>query len=168
MQSRLIKELQSVTSCEAGWIAFLCTQEVGPKSLRRTQWGYRWTVYLSQSSSCSGNESLETATLLQPVCFRWLCEKRRRGVWDCVSVLMLKPRGVGGLMNRKRGLLLCFPHCWSFPSCFACPLTELFMALGLVPDLSHTCQQEHVVCFFCKFSTITIFLLLTVPHKTAC
>lgn len=54
-------------------------------------------------------------------------------------------------MNRKTGLLLCSPHCWSFPSCFACPLTELFMALGLAPDLSHTCQQQQVFFFVVFF-----------------
>lgn len=35
-------------------------------------------------------------------------------------------KGGGGPMNRKTGLLLCSPHCCSFPSCFAFPLTELY------------------------------------------
>lgn len=52
--------------------------------------------------------------------------------------------GGGRLMNRRTGLLLGSSHCWSFPSCFACPLTELFMASSLAPDLSHTCQQQQV------------------------
>lgn len=85
-----------------------------------------------------------------------------------LSIYKLEPKsGVGGgiggcLLNWKTGLLLYSPYYWSFPSCFAWPLTQLFMAWGLAPDLSHTCQQQQV---FCEFSTITVFLLCAVPHK---
>lgn len=51
-----------------------------------THYCYLWAVYLSQSSSCSGSESLETATPLQLVFFRRVCEKRRRGVLDGVRL----------------------------------------------------------------------------------
>lgn len=66
------------------------------QSLRRTEWGY-----LSQSPPCLPSESLQTAPLLWPVCFRGVCEKRRRGVWDCVSFLKLKPRRGGRVSDEK-------------------------------------------------------------------
>lgn len=71
-------------------------QEVRPKRLRRTQRGYLCAVYLSWSSSCSGSEGLETAAPLKPVCFRRVCEKRRRGVWDCVCLSWSRSQGVEG------------------------------------------------------------------------
>lgn len=91
------------------------------------------------------------------------CVKSGGGVFLGLSIYTLEPKsGVGGgiggcLLNWKTGLLLYSPYCWSFPSCFACPLTQLFMALGLAQDLSHTCQQQQV---FFELSTITVFLLV--------
>lgn len=79
------KAPQSVNTCEAGRIAFfpvstLCIQEVGLKSCIGVQWGYRCTVYVV----CS--PSLSVRTPPQPVCFRRVCEKRRRGVGDCICL----------------------------------------------------------------------------------
>lgn len=83
----------------------------------------------------AGVKILLSASPMKPVCFRGVCEKWRRGVWDREP----KPirRGVGSLMNRETGLLPWSPRCWSLPSCFACTLTGVF---SLVPDLTHVCQ----------------------------
>lgn len=74
------KGLQSVNTCEAECIAFLPGCTLLHTGSGRTQWGYLGAVYLFQSSSCSGSESLQTVTPQLPVCFRRVCEKRRRGI----------------------------------------------------------------------------------------
>lgn len=74
------KGLQSVNTCEAECIAFLAGCTLLHTGSGRTQWGYLGAVYLFQSSSCSGSESLQTVTPQLPVCFRRVCEKRRRGI----------------------------------------------------------------------------------------
>ncbi len=148
------KELRSVNTSKAGCIAFLpvCTLKhtgSGTKELKENSMGL--------SLGClSVPEFLLLREWKPRNCYSSAACLLQMGVWKaeegcsglCVSVLKLKPRGgeAGGcLMNRKTGLLHCSPHCWSFPSCFACPLTELFMASGLAPDLSHTCQQQQVL-----------------------
>lgn len=146
-----------------------CMQEVGPKSLRRTQWGYLWSVYLYQSSSCSGSESLETATPLQPVSFRPVCETRRRGVWYCVSVsvlkLKLKPGGGWGGV-RWIGRQVC---CSALPTTGAShhalhALSQNSLWPWVWRQISHTLANSNK--FFCEFSTITIFLLLQFHIET--
>lgn len=111
-------------------------------------------------------KALRKATPLLPVCFRRVCEKRRRDVCDqpphrpspalpwsgSQDVL-----GSGaGLMNTEAGQLL--RCCRSFPPCTACALAKFFMALALAPDLSQTCQQlqEGFYLFFMN-SPIAIF-----------
>lgn len=142
---------------------------MAPKSLSRTQWGYLQAVYLPHSSSCSSRESLRTATPLQSVCFRWVCEKRRRGVWDCVCLEAGAKRwGVGaGGVNRRTGLLHCCPHSWSFPSCSACPLMPSHSVWPWVwCQISQTfANSNKVVFFFCELSSITIFLQLLIKHR---
>uniref|UniRef100_A0AAX7TIY8 Out at first protein homolog n=1 Tax=Astatotilapia calliptera TaxID=8154 RepID=A0AAX7TIY8_ASTCA len=64
------KGLQSVNTCEAECIAFLPGCTLLHTGSGRTQWGYLGAVYLFQSSSCSGSESLQTVTPQLPVCFR--------------------------------------------------------------------------------------------------
>lgn len=172
------KDLRSVNTSEASCIAFLpvcvhfCIQEVEPKELKENSMGLS-LGYLSVPEFLLLLGEWNPWKLLL-VCSLFASDgrvKRGGGVFGtvCVSVLKLKPRGGEGgggcLMNRKTGLLLCSPHCWSFPSCFACPLTELFMALGLAPDLSHTCQQQQV--FFLWVLHYHHFPTSTVPHKTA-
>lgn len=57
--------------------------------------GLSGLFYLSHSSSCPGIENLETAaTPLQPVCFKRVCEKWRRGVWDYVCLSWSRSQGV--------------------------------------------------------------------------
>lgn len=103
-----------------------------------------------------------------PVCFRRVCEKRRRDVWDrppplplpCSRSLELEPicARVGAcLMKTEAGQLLCC--CRSFPPCAACALAKFFTASALAPDLSQTCQQLQEGFYFIFFmnSPIAIF-----------
>lgn len=67
----------------------------------------------------------------------------------CVSVLKEAKDWGGLLMNRRTGLLLCSPHCLSFPSCFASPLTELFTAFWFgARSLTRLPTATHLMCVF--------------------
>ena len=160
------KELQSVNTCEAASIAFLpvCT-------LQHTGSG---TKELKENSMGLSRCCLSVPEFLLPwICYSSAACLLQTGVWKAeegclgLSVLNQKPKSEGGggcLMNKKTGRLPCSPHCWSFPSCFACPLTELFMALGLAPDLSHSCQQQQVFLWTLHYHN---FPTSTVAHKVA-
>lgn len=164
------KELQSVNTSKTGCIAFLpvCT-------LAYRKWDQRAKGELNEVISglfiCPGVPPAQGVKALKLLLLCSLfasdgCVKSGGGVFGtvCVCLEAEAKEGGGFLMNRETGLLLCSPRCWSFPSCFACPLTELFMALGLVPDLSHTCQQQQVFLSILRYHH---FPTSTVPHKTA-
>lgn len=116
-------------------------------------------------------KALRKATPLLPVCFRRVCEKRRRDVCDqpphCPSPpLEQEPRcaRVGAcLMNAEAGQLL--RCCRSFPPCTACVLAKFFMALALAPDLSQTCQQLQEG-FYLFFYELSYRNFPRVAHKT--
>ncbi len=143
MQNSLKKILRSVNTSKAGFIAFLpvfTLKHTGSETeeIKRNSMG------LSQcclSPPARGVKALKLLLLFSLVASDG-CVKRGGGVFEtvCVCLEAEAKRWGSCVMNRETGLLLCSPLYWSFPSCFACPLTELFMAVGLAPDLSHTCQ----------------------------
>lgn len=98
------------------------------------------------------------------------CVKSGGGVFRTVCVCVgaeAKEEGVwsGVLMNRRTGLLLCSPNSRSFPSCFALPLTKLFMAFWFgARSLTHlpTCVW---VCVWVKILTIDILLVVQFYFK---
>lgn len=96
----------------------------------------------------------------------WKAEEGYLGLCVCVGA-EAKEEGVwsGVLMNRRTGLLLCSPNSQSFPSCFALPLTKLFMAFWFgARSLAHlpTCVW---VCVWVKILTIDILLVVQFYFK---
>lgn len=141
-------EVQSVNASKADRIAFLpvCTLRhtgSGAKELKKNSMGLSLGCLSVPEFLLLGSESLEKGDS-PPACLFptgvWKAEEGCLGPGPSLS--RSQEVGAGGcLMNTKTGLLLCCPRCRSFPSCIACPLTKFFMALGLAPDLSQTCQQ---------------------------
>lgn len=91
------KELRSVNTSEAGCIAVLPVCALFPyrKELKENSMGLSLGCLSIPEFLLLGDR---TATRLRPVCFRLVCEKRRRGVWDCVCLCAEAEAKEGGFV----------------------------------------------------------------------